>query len=469
MTTILYRSLGVIDHNGDLVGDELLVDDGVIRGFTGRSYSTEKRVEGFILPGFIDAHLHVKGLGVSIYGVDLHGARDGWEVALRLSRSTGRIAIGRGWNQEEFTKPGLPVRSLLDKAIPDRPAIAIRVCGHMATANTIALDYTKPWILYPDQVDRGNGVLVEDAVYYVVNKLLELLDEEELVKLGLESLIDAGVRGASSMACSPGEIKALDRIYSRGDPGVWVSCYASKHSLDYLGLSRKGFSVVGVKLFADGSLGARTAALRSGYEDDPGNMGRLLMTWRDIVDVAGEVLSKGYRTAIHAIGDRALDEVIEAYSRLEPGRLARVEHASIAWDSQVKELAGLGVYVVVQPGFRQSDWWIAKRLGARARLAYRFKRLLDSGARLAISTDAPVEDYRPWINYRYAVGECSCRAGESISRREALRLYTVEAANASGGPVSSLGRVEAGAPAMLSWSPGNPLEDGWRGPVKPLG
>ena len=469
MPATLYRGLGVIDHNGDLIGDSLLVEDGVIRGFTRRGYSSEKRVEGYILPGFIDAHLHVKGIGVSIYGVDLRGSRDGWEVAQRLSRSTGRIAIGRGWNQEEFTRPGLPVRKLLDKAVPDRPAVAIRVCGHMATVNTAALDYTRPWTLYPDQVDRENGVLVEDAVYYVVNKLLELLDEVELVRLGLESLVNAGIRGVSSMACSPGEVEALKEIYSRGGPGIRVSCYASRQSMKYLGLSVGGFSVVGVKLFADGSLGARTAALRSDYEDDPGNRGRLLMTWRDIVDTAGEVLRRGYRVAIHAIGDRALDEVIEAYRRLEPGEAARVEHASIAWDSQIKELAGLGVYVVIQPGFRQSDWWIGKRLGSRAGLAYRFRKLLDSGARMAISTDAPVEDYRPWVNYGYAVGDCSCSVGEDLSRREALRLYTVEAARASGGPVSVLGRIEPGAPSMLSWSPGNPLSDGWRGPLRPLG
>ncbi len=473
MPSILVRARGVIDHHGDLVGDSLLVEDGVIRG-VGRApgYVTESRLDGYILPGFVDAHLHVKGLGTSLYGADLRGARSPEEVARRLATVEGPLAIGRGWDQEAFEEPVLPDRRLLDKYVPDRPAVAIRVCGHMAVLNTRALEAVEPWRLYPDHVDRERGVLFEDAVYYAVNKLLDMLDNRELVKLGLEALHSAGIVGASSMACSDSEIKALYSLARGSRLPVRVACYANRENYRmHLGLEAPRFKVVGVKLFSDGSFGARTAALRSDYEDDKGNRGRLLLASRDIAEIGGPVLRAGYRVAIHAIGDRALDEVIEAYDILSPGPRGRVEHASMAWDGQVEELARLGVYVVVQPRFRVSDWWLGQRLGDRARLAYRFRTMLSRGVRLALSTDAPVEDHRPWNTILAAVGDCGgrqCGVGEDLGVRDAIRLYTVEAARASGGPVAVLGRVEPGAPGELSWSPGDPRERGWRGPVRPL-
>ncbi len=473
MPSILIRSRGVIDHHGDLIGDSLLVEDGVVRGLgKAPGYVTEIRLDGYILPGFVDAHLHVKGLGTSLYGADLRWARSPEEVAERLAAVKGPLAVGRGWDQEAFENPKLPDRRLLDKYVPDRPAVAIRVCGHLAVLNTRALEEVEPWRLYPSHVDRESGILVEDAVYYAVNKLLDKLDNKELVKLGLESLHSAGVVGASSMACSDSEIKSLYSIARSSGLPVRIACYANKENYkSHLGLEAPRFKVVGVKLFSDGSFGARTAALRDDYEDDSGNRGRLLLTSRDIAEIGSYALKAGYRIAVHAIGDRALDEVIEAYNRISPGAKGRVEHASMAWDSQVEELASLGVYVVVQPRFRVSDWWLAQRLGGRVGLAYRFKTMLDRGVRLALSTDAPVEDHRPWSTMLAAIGDCGarrCGIGEDLSPRDAIRLYTIEAARASGGPVAALGRIEPGAPGELAWSPGDPRERGWKGPVRPL-
>ncbi len=472
MATILYKGLGVIDHNGDYIGDAILVEDGVIKGFSRRGYASAREVNGYILPGFVDAHLHVKGLGTSIYGADLRSSRSPEDVARRLASVKGPIAIGRGWDQEAFDKPGLPTRRLLDQAVPDRPAIAVRVCGHMAVVNTRALEETKVWQVHPEHVNRETGLIVEDAVYYAVNRLLALLDERQLVMMGLEDLARYGVVGASSMACSDGEIEALYSIASQRRLPVSVACYANRENYArYLGLEAPGFKVVGVKLFADGSFGARTAALRSDYSDDPGNRGKLLLDSRTIAEIARGVIGKGYRVAVHTIGDRALDEVLDAYETLDPGPLARVEHASMTWESQIRSLASLGVYVVVQPRFRRSDWWLPRRLGDRAGLAYRFKAMLDAGVRLALSTDAPVEDHRPWETMATAMGNCNgraCSIGEDLGFKETLRLYTVEAAKASGGPVSRLGRVEPGAPARLSWTPSDPRSTGWRGPVGPL-
>ena len=473
MASVLYQAEGVVDHNGDLVSTQVVVEDGTVKTLTpGAGYYKKVDVKGYILPAFVDAHLHLKGLGASLYGVDLRGSRSAREVAERLGKARGPVAFGRGWDQEAFTEPGLPDRRLLDNAVGDRPGVAVRVCGHMAVANTRALEETKPWLRYPDQVDREKGILVEDAVYYVVNKLLERLDEKTLVEEAARALADAGIAGASSMACSDGEIRALLELDSRGSLPIRVACYANRENYTrYLGRGARRFRVVGLKLFADGSLGARTAALSRDYADDPGNRGRLLMDYKMIAALGGDVLARGGRIAVHAIGDRALAEVVEAYRILEPRLRGRIEHASIAPPSLVGEIAGLHVYTVVQPRFRLSDWWLEKRLGDLAVHAYPFKTMRDAGVRLAFSTDAPVEDYRPWLTFQVAMGDCGgrpCSGGESLGPREAVAYYTVEAARASGGPVEGLGRLEPGAPAALAYTGSSPLEKGWRGPLRKL-
>ena len=472
MVTVTYNSLGVIDHNGEPVGDSITLDDGVVVGFSRTGYSKVVEVDGYILPGFIDAHLHIKGLGAFLQSVNLRGVTSREELVRLMSSSKMEVVVGRGWDQEAFPDKKPPSRRDLDRAVPDRPAVAIRICGHMAVANSRALEETKPWMLYSEYVDRENGVLYEDAVYYTVNSLLARLDEASMVWASLGELRASGIAGVSSMACSSGEIEALRRLDLEKGLPVKVACYASHESFEgYKGVSTKNFTVVGVKLFADGSLGARTAYLKEPYNDDPGTRGKMLLSSRDIKRIAGEALNSGFRVAIHAIGDAALDEVLEAYEELNPGGRARIEHASVSWPGQIRRMAELGVAVVVQPSFRKSDWWLDRRLGARAERAYRFREMLSSGVFLAASTDAPVEDYRPWETFRVAMGDCGdhrCRYGEDLSPRDVIRMYTVNAARASGSPLDSLGRIERGLRAYIAYTKSYPLSSSWRGPLKPL-
>ena len=454
----LYVATAVLDYNGDVLGDAVLVEGGVVAGVGPESRfpgARRVRLDGYLAPGIVDAHLHLEGLGLALSTVDLRGSRSPREVAERLKRSRGPVAIGRGWNQEEFEVEGLPERRHLDEAVPDRPAVAVRVCGHMAVANTRALELVRPWERYPGLVDRERGLLYEDAVGYTLERLKEGLDPVGLVARAVEALRERGVYGVSSMACGVREARALEALEASGRLGLRVACYASRSDWRLLaGRRGSSWAVVGVKLFADGSLGARTAALSSDYSDDPGNRGVLLMDRRAIAAEAAEAAGHGLRVAVHAIGDAALEEVLEAHRLLGEPSWLRVEHASVASPSQVERLGSQGLWVVAQPRFRVSDWWRGKRLGGRTGWSYRYRSMMLRGARLALSTDAPVEPYDPIETLRAATGLCGdeelCPGSENLRPREALQAYTLAAAHASGGPVAGLGRLEKGAPAALA-------------------
>ncbi len=476
--TLALEALAVYDHTLNQTGETLLVEDGNARPIRGGppSYASRLRLGGCIIPSFIDAHLHLTWLGLHLKGVDLSGSKTPSDVAHGMIHAKGEIAYGRGWDQENFDDPReLPTRRMLDKYVRDRPAIAVRVCGHLAVANTAALQMAEPWKKYPGLVDRGNGILWEDAVEYTLSRILEEIDLKPYLATALNALWEAGVSGFSSMSCSPMEYKALRRLEDEGTLRHRVSCYPDHHRLrEFPADSSRNIGmvrIVGVKLFADGSFGARTAALHDDYADDPGNKGRLLLTSRDIERIGKEVLSRGLRVATHAIGDEAIGEVLDAYENLGIEDKGRIEHFSLAGDHEISRAARLGVYVVVQPYFRIADWWLEKRLGSeRTRLAYRFRRMISKGVRIAFSTDSPVDPYDPietlWASY----SRCNtplCNNEEALSPSEAFYAYTLSAAHASGGPVVELVNREEGWGDILSysWTPSDPLSTSWRGPV----
>ncbi|MCE4619505.1 MAG: amidohydrolase [Desulfurococcales archaeon] len=471
MPTLVLKAEGIVNEYLEPIGDSILVEDGRVKSVNPKAgYATEKQYQGLIAPAIVDAHLHITWIGLALQGADLQGSKTPEDVARKLAGAQGPIAYGRGWDQENFIVRGaMPTRKLLDQYVPDRPAVAVRVCGHLAVANTLALHASQIHSRYPGLVDVEEGIVREDAVYHLVEALLEKVDASLLVAKALEYIKSHGVLGVSSMSCPVSEAAALARIQEAGRLHSRISCYPRPEDLDralqILGREGKA-AVVGIKDFADGSLGARTAYLSMDYSDDPGNRGMRLLDAKTIIKRAGPVLRKGLRVAIHAIGDAALDDVVEAYETLSPGPNGRIEHASIVRPGQEKRLAGIGVHVVVQPHFRVSDWWITDRLGQqRLTWAYPFRRLADSGARLAFSTDSPVEPIDPAKTFRAALSQCSqpsCLPSEALTPEEAFLAYTRSAAEASGGPVAELGRVEQGSPACFTILAGDPRREGLR-------
>ncbi len=450
----------VLDGSGDVLSGPVLVEDGRVQGLGRRpGYARTVRLRGVLTPALVDAHLHITGIGLSLAGADLRGAGSPEEVAARLAMAGGPIAYGRGWDEHLFTehRDTPPTRQVLDKYIPDRPAVAVRVCGHMAVANTPALAMTEPWKRYPGLVDRERGILLEDAVGYVIESLLDKLDTRALVARAVRHISSSGVAAVSSLQCTGSEARALRRLEASGSLPIAVSCYPEPGRLDEVAgvLEASGRArLVGVKLFADGSLGARTALLSRPYQDRPDSRGKMILGPREILEHARRAIERGLRVATHAIGDAALDNVLEAYEALGGGPMLRVEHASLVRPGVEGRLASLGVHVVVQPRFRVSDSWIPRLLGGdRARWAYRLASLARAGARLALSTDAPVEPVSPVETFRAALGLCEsplCTPEESLTLRQALHYYTESSALASGGPARSYGRIRPGAPAAFT-------------------
>ncbi|MEB3755571.1 MAG: amidohydrolase family protein, partial [Desulfurococcales archaeon] len=336
------------------------------------------------------------------------------------------------------------------------------------------LRLVEPQKTYPQFVDTEKGLLIEDAVEYTVNELLERNGSTmEFLEVALKELADSGIAGVSSMSCPPSEYNTLLELSRQNKVIQKISCYPDYNRInDFSPVEDNNISIAGVKLFADGSFGAHTAALRESYNDKE-TKGRLLLTSKDIVEIAGKAISKNLRVATHAIGDLAISEVLDAYEKLGLGENGRIEHFSLSDNDDIERASTLGIHVVVQPYFRIGDWWLDKRLGRnRALKAYRFKTMVHRGVKLSFSTDSPVDPYQPWETLRAAYSDCNtilCNKDEALNPKEAFRSYTTMAAMASGGTVSRLGKIETDSPInSLAWSPNDPTRKEWRGPARLL-
>jgi predicted amidohydrolase YtcJ len=410
--------------------------------------------DSVVVPGLIDPHVHVESLGLSLNSLDLRGVSSIEELKGVLRRAaesgTGWI-FGRGWDQERFREGRYPTRWDVDEAVGRRPAILVRVCGHMALLSTAAaeeLDVERRvgGRAIRDSSGSFTGLVIEEGVGEVMSEFWRRVDDATLTKYLLDALAAAarygvttvGVAGASARVLS-----LLSRLASSGSLPLRVRLYLDRETFDRVAeaslagpLEVGNLRVVGVKLFADGSLGARTAYLSEPYEDEPGTRGVRLLDRGVVARYARVAEELGYQVAVHAIGDAALDEVLAGLAGCR-GR-HRVEHLSVVRDDQLEALGRLGVAGVVQPHFVVSDWWVVRRVGARrARWVYRF-RTLSRYVQLALSTDAPVEPIDPWENIYAAVtrgaGEgvelSRYTEGEELSVAEALHYYTYGSAYA---------------------------------------
>lgn len=433
---------------------------------------------GTMIPGFIEAHAHLLYLGRSLQELKLATVST-WPQIVEMVANAARQAapeqwiIGSGWHQEKLTQigpsavEGYPIHDDLSRVSPSNPVLLFHASGHAAIANTramelagIAPDYQPPpggrAVIDPD--GRLTGVFL-DAAITPIRRAAERAERagdprlrEDRQRALVESAVDHALsRGITSFQDAGSSFATIDLLRqmereNRLRMRLWVMVGESnenleKHLADYpAGDTGGGRLAVGsVKRFMDGALGSRTAWLLKPYDDAPEQTGLNVESPQLILETARIALRHGYQLSVHAIGDRAVQKTLDIYQLVFEDRGLptdlrwRIEHAQHISGHDVDRFARLGVIASMQPVHCSSDGpWVKNRIGSRRADtgAYVWRKLIDSGAAVAVGTDAPVEDVDPIANFYAAV---SCRLPDGsmaspdrrMSREEALRAYTL--------------------------------------------
>ena len=418
-----------------------------------------------VIPGMVDAHAHFAGLAQTLRSVDLVGTRSYDEVVARVverARTTpkGTWIQGRGWDQNAWGDTRFPTHEKLSAAVPDHPVVLTRVDGHATLVNTAAMRVAALTAASKDpsggKIQRdaqGNptGVLVDNATDMVDSKVppptaastrAALKDAIDVMhRWGLTGMHDAGAtRGVIDIYEQMAQARELNlRLYVMiGDDSLALAHYmqVGPRSALYDGQ----LWVRAIKLYADGAMGSRGAALLEPYSDDPNNTGLLLSAPAHIRDVAQRALARGFQVNTHAIGDRGNRIVLDAYEQaLKATPTAdhrfRVEHAQTLNYDDIPRFAQLGVIPSMQASHQTSDmYWIGKRLGpTRVLGAYAWRSLINSGVVIPNGSDFPVEQVNPLISFHASIARQDANdwpAGgwlpeQRMTREEALRSMTL--------------------------------------------
>ena len=431
-----------------------------------------------LVPGLIDAHLHLAEMALADGGVELAGASTLREVTERTrswsaSHRIGPI-VGRGWSFPDVDEDGWPTRSDLDGIDGDRPVILYHASGHAAVVNSSALerlgiDRTTPdpagGRIGRDRDREPNGRLLESALEPTGPLAHEgALADPAALTHQFERLASLGLTAVGTMNTDPIELSALTAMSPSSHLPARIRCYLNLRWFDELsdtavaGLLAPNdrLRVNGVKAFMDGAFGTRTAWLAQPYADDPTTSGLPVHPRDRLLPALSRAHRLGLSPAVHAIGDRAVAEALEVMeaARPRPDRsVGRIEHAGLVPPALHERIARSGAQLVVQPIFVATDHWLIQRLGPdRVRWAYPFASLWNAGCRLAGSSDAPFDALDPWLGMRVAVrrtdpaGRSANPApSEALTPEAAVRMYTVEGARAIGH--RALGTIDVGRPA----------------------
>jgi predicted amidohydrolase YtcJ len=419
-----------------------------------------------IIPGLIDSHGHMEGLGEYLNNLDLRDANSAAEVASRVASAAqktkpGEWIQGRAWDQTRWPGAQFPSAADLDKAAPNHPVFLRRVDGHAAWVNSKALELadvnaaTKDPAggrIHRDASGKPTGVLIDRAMGLVSAKVpapsREQIREslaraaQECARLGLTSVHDAGV-SAEVIEAYRELISAKRlpvRVYAmiRGEGELWAQSLKKGPEIG------ERLTIRSIKLVADGALGSRGAALKEPYSDEPSNRG-LMITGKEAVErVARAAVERGFQVNTHAIGDRANREVLDAYGAVLRGKndkRFRVEHAQIVSVEDIPLFAKYSVLASMQATHATSDMrWAEQRVGPkRIEGAYAWQRFLKLGIPVVNGSDFPVEDPNPLWGFYASVTrqdhggspEGGWRPGECMSREQALESWTAAGAYAA--------------------------------------
>jgi hypothetical protein len=430
-----------------------------------------------VVPGLIDAHVHFLSGGDELLAPDLRSARTVEEFARRVGEAAARMPAGAwvtggAWDHENWPGAELPRKEILDLFVLRNPVFLRRLDGHMAVANSLAvriagIDETTPdppggEIVRDPRTGEPTGVL-KDAAMELVARHIPPWDDgarRDRARAALRHAASLGVTGVHDMGTTEADLRTFRDLRARGELTLRVAAYPPLESLAELeakGAPRAAgdafVKVVGVKAFADGSLGSRTALFLEPYlGGGPGEVGLALADLAPDGALERSVrraLDAGLQPALHAIGDRAIRGVLDVYERLESARgegtcralRPRIEHAQHIHPDDLSRFGALGVVASMQPAHAADDGrWAETRIGPeRCETTYAFRDLLERGAELAFGSDWPVAPLSPLGGIEAAVTRRTLDGKnpegwiprQRISVQEALRAHTSGAARAA--------------------------------------
>ena len=442
----------------------LAIGDSVaVAHFTGARTTIIAPANGFVVPGFLDDHVHLLSGGFQLANVDLRDAATPEEFTGRIrafaaSLRPGEWITGGDWDHERWPGAPLPDRAWIDSVSPQNPVFVNRLDGHMALANSLALqaarlDRSAQEIPGGSIVRRGNGeltgVLKDEAMnpVYTAMPAPSASQLDSALARAMRHAASLGVVGVSSVSTSWADIAALRRARAAGSLTLRVTNYiplgawrSMADSVKANGAGDDWIRVAGVKGFVDGSLGSTTALMFLPYRDAPGSRGLFTTPEDSLRRWIGAADSAGLQVAVHAIGDRANALLLDIYDSVARAhgprdRRFRIEHAQHLRPEDIPRFALLGVIPSMQPYHEADDGrWAAKRIGPELiKTTYAFRSLLEAGARLAFGSDWTVAPLDPLPGIQAAVTRQTLDGHhpegwvpeQRISVEDALRAYTV--------------------------------------------
>ncbi|RPD94611.1 amidohydrolase [Aureibaculum marinum] len=413
-------------------------------------------VEGkTILPGLIDAHCHFFGLGQSEQAVKLEGTKSFEEVVQRIvdfqKEKNVSYIVGRGWDQNDWDVKEFPTKEKLDELFPNTPVVISRIDGHALLANQAAIDLAGVTTETPfsgGDILKKNGKLTGifidnpmDLIYAKIpskslNEVIQALKDAEKICLahGLTTVNDAGLPREA--------IELIDSLQKIGELKIRVYAMASAYpeNLDYYltkGIYKTDrLNVRSFKVYGDGALGSRGAAMRAPYSDQPGHFGALVTTPENLKEIATRIANSDFQMNTHAIGDSANHFLLKTYKEVlkdKKDRRWKIEHAQIISPNDFEMFNN--IFPSVQPTHATSDmYWAKDRIGnERIKGAYAYKKLLNQYGKIALGTDFPVEQVNPMHTFYASTARKDLdnypkngfQMENALSREETLKGMTI--------------------------------------------
>lgn len=413
-----------------------------------------------VVPGFIDTHIHITDFGRLLEWLNLANIKSITELIENVKKRVektprGRWILGRGWNETRLKENHSPTRLDIDKVSPNNPVVLYHEIAQTCLLNSKALEIANITAKTPAPgngiIDKDNitgeptGILRDSATNIVWQKIPEP-DENELLEAtadACQKIAEAGVTSVHWMVLSPIEILVARKLHAQNRLPIRVNLIIPANLLDTI----KNFSshdnsalhIGGAVISIDGYLASKTAALSQPYSDRQNSKGQLLATPEEINATARKILAAGLQLIIHAMGDRAVDlalTTIETLPDLTSNRNVRIrlEQAALLNPKLIQRIKHQRIIISVQPLVIASEFsvWHAKdHLGAeRARWLYPLKTLLKNGIHIVAGSDCPMEPLNPLLGIQATTTREDSK--EKVSAEEALRMYTADAAYASG-------------------------------------